>query len=45
MYKELYNKTTTKAMIIGPGCSTAAEAVAESASRWNLLQVRGNRSA
>ena len=42
MYKELYNRTTTKLMIIGPGCSTTAEAVGEAAARWNLLQVCGS---
>ncbi len=39
MYKELYNSSSIKLMIIGPGCSIGAEPTAEASHRWNLIQV------
>ncbi|XP_072027769.1 gamma-aminobutyric acid type B receptor subunit 1-like [Amphiura filiformis] len=39
MYKELYNSSLSKIMIIGAGCSVATEPTAESSHYWNLIQI------
>ena len=39
MYRELYNRSTTKMMILGGGCSTATEPTAQASHHWNLIQV------
>ncbi|XP_072032781.1 gamma-aminobutyric acid type B receptor subunit 2-like [Amphiura filiformis] len=39
MYEELYNKTLTKVMVLGCGCSGATEATAGTSHYWNLVQV------
>ncbi|XP_071790355.1 gamma-aminobutyric acid type B receptor subunit 1-like [Asterias amurensis] len=39
MYRELYNRSTTKMMILGGGCSTATEPTAQASHHWNLIQI------
>ncbi|XP_038051812.1 gamma-aminobutyric acid type B receptor subunit 1-like [Patiria miniata] len=39
MYKELYNTSTTKIMILGPACSIATEPTAQASHHWNLVQI------
>ncbi|XP_022088746.1 gamma-aminobutyric acid type B receptor subunit 1-like [Acanthaster planci] len=39
MYRELFNKTTTKVMVIGAGCSIATEPTAQASHYWNLIQI------
>ncbi|XP_022088949.1 gamma-aminobutyric acid type B receptor subunit 2-like [Acanthaster planci] len=39
MYRELYNITTTKIMILGGGCSVATEPTALVSHHWNLIQL------
>ncbi|XP_038052445.1 gamma-aminobutyric acid type B receptor subunit 1-like [Patiria miniata] len=39
MYRELYNTSTTKTMIIGGGCSLATEPTAQASHFWNLIQI------
>ncbi|XP_063956536.1 gamma-aminobutyric acid type B receptor subunit 1-like isoform X1 [Lytechinus pictus] len=39
MYKELYNKTTTKIMVLGAGCSIVTQPTAQASHLWNLLQL------
>ena len=31
--------STVKLMVIGPGCSVAAEPIAEASHYWNIIQV------
>ena len=39
MYEELYNKTTTKIVILGDGCSVSTQPTAQASHLWNLVQV------
>nr|XP_006819249.1 PREDICTED: uncharacterized protein LOC100371470 [Saccoglossus kowalevskii] len=39
MYRELYNTTTTKIMVLGAGCSIVTEPTAQASHLWNLLQL------
>ncbi len=39
MYQELYNKTTTKIVILGCGCSVSTQPTAQASHLWNLVQV------
>ncbi|XP_033640526.1 gamma-aminobutyric acid type B receptor subunit 1-like isoform X2 [Asterias rubens] len=39
MYRELYNYTTTKIMILGGGCSLVTQATAQTSHHWNLIQL------
>ena len=38
-FLKLVNEEPTKILLIGPGCSTAAQAIAEMADYWNLVMV------
>ncbi|XP_038052112.1 gamma-aminobutyric acid type B receptor subunit 1-like [Patiria miniata] len=39
MYRELYNKTTTKIMVLGAGCSIVTQPTAQASHHWNLIQL------
>ncbi|XP_033640833.1 gamma-aminobutyric acid type B receptor subunit 1-like [Asterias rubens] len=39
MYRELFNRTTTKMMIVGGGCSISTEPTAQASHHWNLIQI------
>ncbi len=39
MYLELYNRSTTKILIYGAGCSIVTEPTAQASHLWNLIQV------
>ncbi|XP_038051856.1 gamma-aminobutyric acid type B receptor subunit 1-like [Patiria miniata] len=39
MFRELYNQSTTKIMIIGGFCSVATEPTAQASHHWNLIQI------
>ncbi|XP_072029936.1 gamma-aminobutyric acid type B receptor subunit 2-like [Amphiura filiformis] len=39
MYRELYNASTTKVVILGAGCSIVTEPTAQSSHLWNLIQL------
>ena len=39
MYEELYNKSTTKIVILGDGCSVSTQPTAQASHLWNLVQV------
>ncbi|XP_033640706.1 gamma-aminobutyric acid type B receptor subunit 1-like [Asterias rubens] len=39
MYRELYNTTTTKIMILGDGCSISTEPTAQASHHWNIIQL------
>ncbi|XP_071490406.1 gamma-aminobutyric acid type B receptor subunit 1-like [Diadema antillarum] len=39
MYRELYNKSTTKIMVLGAGCSIVTQPTAQASHLWNLLQL------
>ncbi|XP_072039548.1 gamma-aminobutyric acid type B receptor subunit 2-like [Amphiura filiformis] len=39
MYRELYDKKTTKTIILGGGCSVATIPTAEASKHWNLIQL------
>ncbi|XP_071803868.1 gamma-aminobutyric acid type B receptor subunit 1-like isoform X1 [Asterias amurensis] len=39
MYRELFNRSTTKIMILGAGCSIATEPTAQASHHWNLIQI------
>ncbi|XP_072015077.1 gamma-aminobutyric acid type B receptor subunit 1-like, partial [Amphiura filiformis] len=39
MFRELYNVSTTKVMILGCGCSASTLPTAEASHHWNLIQL------
>ncbi|XP_022083422.1 gamma-aminobutyric acid type B receptor subunit 1-like isoform X2 [Acanthaster planci] len=39
MYRELYNQTTTKIMVLGAGCSIVTQPTAQASHHWNLIQL------
>ncbi|XP_070534990.1 gamma-aminobutyric acid type B receptor subunit 2-like [Ptychodera flava] len=39
MYRELYDTSTTKIMVLGAGCSIVTEPTAQASHLWNLLQL------
>ncbi|XP_033640825.1 gamma-aminobutyric acid type B receptor subunit 1-like [Asterias rubens] len=39
MYRELFNRSTVKMMILGGGCSVATEPTAQASHHWNLIQI------
>ena len=39
MYRELYDKSSIKTIIMGGGCSVATIPTAEASKLWNLIQV------
>ncbi|XP_077989812.1 gamma-aminobutyric acid type B receptor subunit 1-like [Glandiceps talaboti] len=39
MYKELYDISTTKIMVLGAGCSIVTQPTAQASHHWNLLQL------
>ena len=41
---DLMYSSPTKIMLLGPGCSPAAEPIAEAALYWSAIQVSGSYS-
>ncbi|XP_022106745.1 gamma-aminobutyric acid type B receptor subunit 1-like isoform X2 [Acanthaster planci] len=39
MYRELYDTSTTKIMVLGGGCSVVTEPTAQASHHWNLIQL------